>query len=59
MRNSGGPRNIDMLYQSEDIPRDFPKAEFIIHQKLERNLDEGRLHLGAAYLLQVLARKPD
>ncbi|MBC8366066.1 class I SAM-dependent methyltransferase [bacterium] len=58
-RESGGPRNIDMLYHSEEIPRDFPHADILIHQVLERDLDEGALHLGAACLLQVLARKPD
>ncbi len=57
-RESGGPRNIDMLYHTDEIPRDFPTAELLIHQELERDLDEGVLHVGAACLLQVLARKP-
>jgi SAM-dependent methyltransferase len=57
-RESGGPRNIDMLYHSDDILRDFSDAELLIHQEVERDLDEGMLHVGAACLIQVLARKP-
>jgi len=56
-RDSGGPRKLDLLYWTDEVPRDLPEAELIVHRAVQRRLDEGVLHLGEACLLQVLARK--
>jgi len=57
-RNSGGPRNLDMLYSLVDLQSDFPFAEFIILNEETVKISEGQFHSGPAEVIRMLARKP-
>jgi hypothetical protein len=54
---SGGPRQLDMLYDRETIRGDFPGVEWDVLEETEVHLDEGPLHQGRASLLRGLGRK--
>lgn len=53
--NSGGPKNLAMLYAKEELKKDFEKMKII---RLEENiveLSEGHFHQGKAAVLNLLA----
>jgi 2-polyprenyl-3-methyl-5-hydroxy-6-metoxy-1,4-benzoquinol methylase len=55
--NSGGPKDIQMLYTEDILRSDFPRMEWI---KLENSLEEiseGAGHNGMSSLLSVVGRK--
>ena len=54
--NSGGPKNLDLLYSLEDISHDFSdyKIEYLSELKVE--LNEGILHQGLAEVIRLIAR---
>jgi hypothetical protein len=54
---SGGPRQLDMLYDRETLRDDFPGVEWQVLEELEVDLDEGPLHQGRASILRGLGRK--
>jgi SAM-dependent methyltransferase len=54
---SGGPRQLDMLYDRETILGDFPGVEWDVLEETEVELDEGPLHQGRASLLRGRGRK--
>mgnify|MGYP006281060935 CR=1 FL=1 len=55
--NTGGPKNIDMLYSTEELKQDFSGLEILkLHQE-EVMLDEGPFHRGKASVIRLLARK--
>lgn len=55
--NSGGPRQLDMLFDQEMLQEDFRalKIDHLAHA--ERILDEGPYHQGLAYLIQLVGYK--
>jgi SAM-dependent methyltransferase len=55
--SSGGPRQLDMLYEPGTIRGDFPGVEWVSLAESEVVLDEGPLHQGRAALLRGLGRK--
>jgi len=57
-RTSGGPKNIDLLYNLEDLQADFNGMEFITFAGQQTILDEGPLHQGLADIIRIVARKP-
>ncbi len=57
MKNTGGPRDLDMLMTSEDVEQAFPTCEVILSCEIERNVVEGTFHTGVASVVQFMARK--
>lgn len=55
--NSGGPKNIDMLYEPREIKTDFKHLEIIELTQQEVQLEEGQHHQGTAHILRGLFRK--
>jgi SAM-dependent methyltransferase len=56
-RNTGGPRNTDLLFSEEELLEDFPQMEMVVLQTLIKHLDEGHFHQGEAVIVQMVARK--
>jgi SAM-dependent methyltransferase len=56
-RNSGGPPDIDMLYDKQDLRKDFESLEISdLYEKLE-NFNEGPYHKGVGAVVRMMARK--
>ena len=56
-RDTGGPRDLDMLMASEDLEKEFPNCEPILSREIEREVVEGKFHTGLASVVQFIARK--
>lgn len=56
-RDTGGPRDIDMLVDLADLEQQFPNCEPILRQEIEREIIEGKFHTGLASVVQFIARK--
>jgi len=56
-RDTGGPKDPDMLMTSAKIEREFPNVEPIVLRELKREVAEGRYHTGLASVIQFIARK--
>lgn len=56
-RDTGGPKDVDMLMAREDLEREFPHCELILSQEIEREVVEGQFHTGLASVVQFIARK--
>ena len=56
-RNTGGPKDADMLMTVEKLEREFPNFEPILMRELEREVSEGEGHAGLASVVQFIARK--
>ena len=54
---TGGPQNIDLLYDPETIRKELTELELLHFEKKERNIVEGVGHDGPSSVLQVIARK--
>jgi hypothetical protein len=54
---SGGPKQVDLLYTAELLGRDFSGAEVLWLEEKETELEEGRLHSGAASVVQAIFRR--
>ncbi len=57
-RNTGGPKDVDMLMTVPKIEREFPNLEPLILHEIEREVCEGKHHTGLASVVQFIARKP-
>lgn len=57
-RNTGGPKDIDMLMTVSKIEREFPNLEPILLREVEREVHEGKVHTGLASVVQFVGRKP-
>ena len=55
--NTGGPKNLDLLYQRQDLMEDIPDLELLHLKEQQREVDEGYSHQGKAEVLQLIARK--
>ena len=55
--NTGGPKNLDLLYQRQDLMEDIPDLELLHLKEKQRDVDEGYHHRGKAEVLQLIARK--
>ncbi len=58
-RNSGGPKNVDMLYTTEMLARDFSGLSIEELEETEADLDEGVYHHGSAAVINLLAQKEE
>ena len=56
--DSGGPKNIDLLYDIEDIESSFPEGDFQLLKKDIVYLHEGELHDGKAVVVRAIVQKP-
>lgn len=55
--HTGGPKNIDMLYQLDEIIQEFPDREVLLAQTIEREVIEGQGHTGLASVVQIIVKK--
>lgn len=55
--DTGGPKNLDMLFDIDDIRQDFPNCEVVLAHTIEREVLEGSGHTGLASVVQFIARK--
>lgn len=55
--NSGGPRNLEMLFSTEEIRTDFSSLKETELSETETWLDEGRFHQGTASVIRMVGRK--
>lgn len=54
----GGPRNIEMLYDTNDIQKDFLGLEPLLLEERDTILNEGQFHIGTARTIRFIGRKP-
>ena len=55
--NSGGPKNLDMLFSMEEIKQDFSNYEIIELSEKEIILDEGQYHKGKSSVIRFVGKK--
>lgn len=55
--NSGGPRNIDMLFSADELKSDFSEFTQLDIDELEIELQEGPLHIGEAAVIRAIGKK--
>jgi len=56
-RDTGGPKDADMLMTAEKLQREFPNLEPVLLREVEREVFEGEGHRGMASVVQFIARK--
>lgn len=56
-RDTGGPKDPDMLMTVDKLRREFPNLETILLHEVEREVSEGEGHSGLASVVQLIARK--
>lgn len=56
-RDTGGPKDPDMLMTAADIVMEFPNCEVILCHEIEREVVEGEFHTGLASVVQFIGRK--
>ena len=56
-RETGGPRNAEMLFSEEELQNDFESFAKLIIKETDVELDEGRSHRGTASVIQILGIK--
>jgi Methyltransferase domain len=56
-RETGGPKDPDLLAGRLDLEEDFPNCEWILSQEIEREVIEGEYHSGLASVVQFIAKK--
>ena len=57
MPGKGGPKDIELLFTTEMMAKDFSEFELITNQNTVRKITEGVLHDGESSTVQLLARK--
>jgi len=55
--NSGGPRNIEMLFSADELMADFSTLTELDVEELETDLEEGPLHIGKSAIIRVVGKK--
>jgi hypothetical protein len=56
-RESGGPKDLDLLYSKEEVKAMFPTLDFVILEEAKVELDEGATHQGDAAVIRAMAQK--
>lgn len=54
---SGGPKDINLLYTTEELKSDFNDFEILLLKETETELSEGPLHQGRASVIRFLGKK--
>lgn len=55
--NSGGPKDIEMLYNKALIKNDFKSLQIDLLEEIKVNLNEGNLHQGEAEVIRFIGTK--
>jgi len=55
--DSGGPKQLEMLYDSATLKQDFCDFDSLKMEEKERNVEEGKFHNGKAAVIQVVGKK--
>ena len=55
--NTGGPKNVDMLFSKEELQADFTDFTELNIEELETVLEEGSFHQGKATVIRLTATK--
>lgn len=58
-RESGGPKDPELLYSKDEVREMFPNLDFIILEEAKVLLDEGVHHQGDAAVIRAFAQKPE
>ena len=56
-RNTGGPKDLDMLVTTADVENGFPFCEVLLCREIEREVVEGSFHTGSANVIQFIGKK--
>jgi len=56
-RDTGGPKDLDLLMSVEKIERELPSLEPLLLRELEREVREGAYHTGVASVVQFLGKR--
>lgn len=56
-RDTGGPKDPDLLASCFDLEEDFRNCELILSREVEREVIEGEYHSGLASVVQFIAKK--
>jgi SAM-dependent methyltransferase len=56
-RNTGGPKDVDLLMTVEKIRREFPNLEPLLLREVERDVSEGEGHTGLASVIQFVGKR--
>ncbi|NHZ84592.1 MAG: methyltransferase domain-containing protein [Planctomycetia bacterium] len=56
--DTGGPKNIELLYNTEDIQNSFPSGKIELLKKDIVYIHEGDLHDGKAVVVRAIVKKP-
>lgn len=56
-RETGGPKELDLLMTTRKIADEFPGLEPLVLRELERDVQEGTRHTGLSMVVQFLGRK--
>lgn len=54
---AGGPKNVDLLFSTEEIKNDFPNYEVLELAEVEVDLQEGAYHNGQSSVIRFVGRK--
>lgn len=54
-RGTGGPRDLELLYETADLEEDFAQLEIRSIERCDVELDEGRYHMGVASVVRLVA----
>lgn len=57
LRDTGGPKDADMLMTVDKLRREFPNFEPVLLREVEREVYEGEGHSGMASVVQFIAKK--
>jgi len=55
--NSGGPQDLEMLYDLDELLDDFEELKIKHADEIELELEEGNHHEGTANVIRVFAQK--
>jgi len=56
-RETGGPKNIDMLYDMDELRNDFDDSKIIHAEELTTHIQEGKYHSGVADIIRFIVEK--
>lgn len=56
-RDTGGPKDLDMLMTADKVRREFPHSEPVLLREIERVVTEGGGHTGPGSVVQFLGRR--
>ncbi|MEZ2746214.1 cyclopropane-fatty-acyl-phospholipid synthase family protein [Halopseudomonas bauzanensis] len=58
-RNTGGPKDPDMLLTRADMEQEFPGFEVLLSREVEREVIEGKFHTGLASVVQFIGKRKE